>query len=213
MRSTRAVVRGLLDPDRRCSRWLVAGLVAGLVLAPAAAVAATLSVVHVVGSDGIAASVTRAGQLEANVVAPSAFRAFHDYDVAGSHCDVIYTAPRGYALVLQAITVDVYDETSAGPGVNVRASTNAACTMQLADVNPQSDGATSIVLNPGVVIASGRSLYAIGDNGADAELYGYGYLEPAADAPIGTGPQGNTVRAPSNPHAGRTPYRAIAATP
>jgi hypothetical protein len=168
---------------------VVAGLVAGLVLAPAAAVAATMSAEQLVGGDGITAVVTKAGQVETGQVNPGTFRAFHDYGLFGSTCDRAYTTPAGYAFVLESISVDVYDAGTPGPGVNVRVATNSSCSAQLVDFNPRGVGATSVVLNPGVVVPSGASLYAIGDNGADAELYGFGYLEPAADAPSGTSAQ------------------------
>jgi hypothetical protein len=200
--SGRAAVRRLLEPDRRCSRWLVAGLLAGVILAPAAAVAATLSTVRIVGTDGVTVSVASSGQLATAAVSPNALHVFHFYNLSGSTCDAVYTSPHGSALVLETITVDVYSAGSPGPGVNLRVASNASCRAQLADVNPSTVGATSIGLSPGVVIPAGKSLYAIGDNNAAAELYGYGYLVPAADAPVGTSaqPGNNTRTSPAAPN-------------
>lgn len=171
-------------------------LAVGVVLTPAAAVAAVLSTVRLVAPGGAPAAVTQAGQVDAAATIPASFRAFHDYDLFASRCVRVYSPPAGYALVLQSITIDVYDNGGvSGPGSNVRVATNAACDRQLADLNPSTVGAASIVLSPGVVVRAGTSLYAIGDNGTDAELFGFGYLEPAADAPTGTSPQSDGANA------------------
>jgi hypothetical protein len=167
--------------------WVVVALVVGLIMAPAAAVAATLVEVHVVGANGVAASLTRGGQLTTGQASPGTLRAFHYYDLEGSVCEAVYTPPIGYAFVLQSLAIDVFNAGAPGPGVNVRVATNAACDAQVADDNPSATGATSYVISPGIVIPSGHSLYAIGDNGIGGEVYGFGYLEPNRDAPTPTG--------------------------
>lgn len=208
-RPVRTLVRQLFEPSRRISRWVVVVLAAAVVLTPAAAVAATLSGVQLVGSSGAPAMVTHGGQVETAATNPLTFRAFHNYDVFGSECLRVFTPPPGYAFVLQSVTVDVYDTGGvAGPGSNVRIATDPACDDEFVDLNPADVGATSIVLNSGIVIRAGASLYAIGDNGTDAELYGFGYLEPAADAPVGTTPQSDDAAAPrpeTPAHVARTP--------
>ena len=177
---------------------------------PAAAVAATLTTMRLVGANGVPASITQGGQVVTGSVGPSMFRTFHNYGLFGSTCERVYTAPAGYAFVLESITLDVYDAGVAGPGVNVRVATDPACEAQVADINPSTIGATPIVLTPGFVVPAGKSLYAIGDNGADAEIYGFGYLEPAADAPVATSPQpgGNRPaavhRGPARQQTGRS---------
>lgn len=163
--------------------WLGAGLALGLLLATGTAVAATAGVVSLVGPNGVAAQVTRAGQLEVAPAAPATSRAFYDLDLGGAVCTPIYTAPAGESLVLQEVTVDIYADTSPGSGDNVQVTTDAACQDPLFDDNPSSVGATVFPLGSGVVVPAGHRLYAIANDNILAEVYGYGYLVPVRDAP------------------------------
>lgn len=176
---------------------MVAVLAVGLVFAPVAAVAATVGVVKLTG-DGVTATVTGAGQLDTAKVAPSALRAFHYADLVGTGCHAIYVAPKGWSLVLQEVTVDVTVDGTPGPGINVRLATDPACHRQFADDNPPSVGPSSFAVTPGIVVSPGRGLYGIADNGVSAEVYGYGYVVPSADAPTPTPAQPGAAHGPGD---------------
>lgn len=182
--------------------WLAVGLAIGLIVAPAAAVAATLGAVNLVGADGVKAQVTKAGQLETAPSQPTSFKAFYDLDVSGSTCNVAYTAPAGYSLVLQQVTVDVFADTTPGSGDTIALSTDSKCKNLLFDDNPSTTGAWVFPLGPGVVVPAHHSIYDIAKDNIEGELYGYGYLVPVADAP------NPTLSAPGVSHLGASATRS-----
>jgi hypothetical protein len=153
------------------------GLVIGLIAAPAAAVAATFSVVKIVGSNGTKAIVARTGQLSTTVADPNSFRAFHKYGI-GASCAPIFTAPSGSSMIVTQITVDVYVV-----GSQIGVSTSSSCNGLLLDWNTATIGAMVFPLGPGIVIPAGKSLYAFTVGGTGVEMYGYGYTVPVAAAP------------------------------
>lgn len=176
-------------PGRRTSpMWLAVGLAIGLLVAPAAAVAATITAVNLVGPNGVKAQVTKAGQLETVTAPPTQTRVFYDLNLHGSACRVAYTAPPGYSLILQQVSVDVFGDTTPGTADSVALATDSACHNQLFDDNPSSVGAITFPLGTGIVIPAGHSIYAIARDNIDAEIYGYGYVVPAGQAPTATVP-------------------------
>ena len=168
--------------------WVAVALVAGLVLAPAAAVATTtLTGVTITGANHVTAAVTPAGQLETANEPPSAIRSFYFYNIDnGDGCLKAYTAPTGYSFILEQVTVDVWEDTSPGPANNLGLAPQSTCAFLYADENPSGVGATVFPFGPGIVIPSGKSLYAVANGDVDGEIYGYGYLVPTADAPVQT---------------------------
>ncbi len=177
------------DRSRRTSpMWLAVGLAIGLFIAPAAAVAATITAVNLVGPNGVKAQVTRAGQLETVTAPPGATRVFYDLNVQGGTCKVAYTPPPGYSLILQQVSVDVFADTTPGSADNVAMATNSTCTNALFDDNPGSVGATTFPLGNGVVVPAGKHLYVIARDNIQAEVYGYGYVVPVGQAPNATVP-------------------------
>lgn len=162
---------------------MVVCLIVGLLTVPTAAVAATYTSYHLIGLNGVRINATSSGQAETASGNPSLFRAFHYANLTGSDCTAVYNPPSGWAFVLESLTVDIVQPQTAGPGINVRVATDAQCDDDIADLNPTAVGATTFPLTSGIVLPSGDSLYAISDNGVSAEIYGFGYIEPLADAP------------------------------
>lgn len=185
-------------PHRTVPKWVVVCLVVGLLIVPSAAVAATFTSYHLIGQDGVRVQATSSGEVDTASGSPSYFRAFHYTNLSGSDCTAIYTAPSGWAFVLESLTVDIVQPQTAGPGINVRIATDPQCDSAINDVNPNAVGATSIPMDPGIVLPSERSLYAIADNGVSAEIYGFGYIEPVADAPTITSGEPGGARHGSN---------------
>lgn len=182
-------VKGDTGKRRRVSGpwWLVAGLVVGVVAAPAAAVAATLSVVNLVGPNGSKAVVTKGGQVLTVPANPEAAHTFHYYDLTSSTgCTKVYTAPHGVSLVFTQGLVDVWSDTTPGSGNFVALSTSPTCSNVFAESNPAVVGAVPFTFDPGIVISSGKSLYADAGANIATDVLGYGYLLPVADAPVTT---------------------------
>ena len=164
----------------RAPLWLTIGLIAGVVLAPVAAVAATLSVVNIAGTNGARAYVAKTGQISTSVSDPKTFRAFHKYGVNGA-CQKVYTSPAGQSTIVTQVTIDVFVL-----GNEIGMSTGASCAGLLLDWNPTAVGAQVFPFGPGIVVPAGKSLYAVTYGGTNSEIYGYGYTVPVADAPATT---------------------------
>lgn len=164
--------------------WLVAGLIVGIVAAPAAAVAATLSVVSLAGPNGSRAVVTKGGQVLTVPASPESARVFHLYGLSSSSgCDKVYTAPHGVSLILTQVNFDVYSDPTPGTSNFVSVSTASNCANIFDESNAANVGASIFTFDPGIVIPAGKSIYAeIGGN-VSSDFIGYGYVEPVADAP------------------------------
>ncbi len=189
--------------ERRCPRWVVVVMCIALALAPSGAVAATLAGTHVLGTNNVAAAVTPAGQVADAQVNFASLRTFHYNNLYSGRCAAVFTAPKGESFVLTALTVNVFVSTFSGPGVNVRVGTSPGCTdreiAEIADANPGQVGPSSFTFDPGIVVTSGRHLYAVADNGSAADVYGYGYEVPSAGAPSPTLGQPGRARQPLSP--------------
>jgi len=167
------------------SGWLIAGLAAGILLAPTAAVAAGVSVYSLVGPNGTKAAVTKAGQLQTTTIDPTMFRAFSDYGFTGlNECAREFTVPHGKSLILTDVSWDVWRDPTPGSGNDVWLSTSPSCNAPLMDWNPGAIGAQEFSFGQGLVVTQGHSVYASSTGGTlGAEFYAHGYLVPSADAP------------------------------
>jgi hypothetical protein len=193
--------RPAIEKSRRPGPWwLVVGLVIGLVIAPTAAVAATLSLVNIAGPNGTKAVVTKDGQLLTVSANAESVRYFHYYRLAeGTGCTKVFTAPTGQSLILTQVSADVWDDPSPGASNEVLVTTDPTCHAVMAESNPGTTGAQDFQFDPGVVIPPGKSLYAQAGDAIQCDIVGSGYLVPVADAPSET--LATFGRAPNDAHA------------
>ena len=167
------------------SGWLVVGLLAGLVLAPSAAIATATGLTELVGPGGHRASVTIAGQLNVAQAAPSDF-AFRlaSVDTTSSFCQAAHVISHKLGFIVTEITVDTFDLPSPGANDSVVIFEGAHCTpkMVVTVVNPGSFGLTVVPLNPGLGLPAGGTMsIKVSDMGALANIYGY--TVPSKDVP------------------------------
>ncbi|HUD69303.1 MAG TPA: hypothetical protein VMQ40_03590 [Acidimicrobiales bacterium] len=173
----------------RGTAWLAVGIAVGLILAPAAAVAAGVGVTSLIGSNGTKAVVTGAGQLTTTPADVSRFRSFTDANLnsgGASGCQTLYTAPRGWTFVLTQITIDAWADPTPGAFNSTAIYMGTGCDRLIADWNPPTIGSFVFPFSPGIVVPRGHSIAAYVDGGVKAEAFGSGYLIPASDARIAT---------------------------
>lgn len=170
----------------RGTLWLAVGVAVGLILAPAAALAATVGVTSLIGANGTKAVVTGAGQLTTSPADVSMFRSFTDANLASGGCRSLYTAPRGWSFVLTQITIDAWADPKPGAFNGAAIYMGSGCNRLIADWNPPTIGSFVLPFSPGVVIPPGHSVAAYVTGGVRAEAFGYGYLVPARDARTAT---------------------------
>ncbi len=173
----------------RGTAWLAVGVAVGLILAPAAAVAAGVGVTSLIGSNGTKVAVTGAGQLATAPADASRYRSFTDANLnsgGATGCQTLYTAPRGWSFVLTQITVDAWADPTPGAFNGAAIYLGTGCTRLIADWNPPTVGAFVFPFSPGIVVPHGHSVAAYVNGGVKAEAFGSGYLIPVSDARIAT---------------------------
>jgi hypothetical protein len=165
--------------------WIAVGLVVGLVLAPAGAIAAT-NLVGIVASNGARASVTAAGQLRVAEASPTSFRELKAFSTTG--CARLIKVPANDGFIVKSVTFDTFDDPTPGGSNFASVYLGAGCNenQELALVNPGSVGSTTVPLDPGFAVPpNGILTYnVVGNVGAD--VYVTGYLVPKADVGSGT---------------------------
>ncbi len=182
-------MQGAPTTSKRRQLWLAAGVAAGLILAPTAAVAAGIGVTSLVGPNGTKADVARTGQVITSTADPNEIRGFVTSLSGGgseSSCTKLYSPPHGFSFVVTQVVTDTYLDPTPGSDNDVEIYTgtaSTACKTAIADVNPPSVGDQVLPFAPGVVIPSGDDLSVIAFGGVSVEVYGLGYLVPSADAP------------------------------
>ncbi len=172
--------------------WIVAGVVAALVLLPTVAVAAS-TVVNIKGSpSGNKADVTGAGQLLTTTANPNSFFQ-NTSDPLSSSGNQVATPPSGLALVVTTIHVDVFTVMTSGAGqfVEFFVATGTNCTTgsQVGSydqvINPASVGGMDVSVEPGLGIPAGDSLCGAITGTLEAEASASGYTVPSSSVSSG----------------------------
>jgi len=169
--------------------WLAAGLVAGMLLAPAAAIGAA-GLVGIVGSNGKRAQVTAANQLQTAPAGPSQYRSKWTAGVSSGGCLQVFAVPSTRGAVVTRVTANTWTNPSPGAANNVTIFRDAACTVSTASIvtriNPPGFGIDVVEFDPGFALKANARLYAQAQGGVITELTVTGYLTPKAAVPATT---------------------------
>jgi hypothetical protein len=161
--------------------WVAIGLAAGVLIVPAAAVAA--GNVGIIGSNGNTAKVTTSGSLQVAEATPASFKEFVHFSPNPNTCVKVGTVPLRKGFVLRSATFDVFDDPSPGAGQDVILATKKDCSPSsvIMDVNPGSVNAYQYSFDPGFAVARGHSLYMEDFGSVNSEVYLVGfYVNPKA---------------------------------
>jgi len=163
--------------------WIAVGLLGAAVIAPATAVAAS-NLVGIVGSNGARANVTSDGAVQTADASPSSFVAAYGYDLDAT-CNLVYTVPKGYGLVITGVTFNTLSATTTGSGYFTGLYTASTCPgdSYFLDDNPPGTGEETVPLDPGYALKSGTSIYVYAASPLESEVYVNGYLVPSKDVP------------------------------
>ena len=104
-------MQGAPTKSKRRQLWLAAGVAAGLILAPTAAVAAGIGMTSLVGPNGTKADVARTGQVITSTADPNEIRGFAASIAAGggeTSCTKLYSPPHGFSFVVTQVVTDTY---------------------------------------------------------------------------------------------------------
>jgi hypothetical protein len=161
--------------------WLIAGLVIGLIVAPAAAVAATFMVLH--GANGAAVNATNDNQLLTAEAPPSTWVSEYGWNDAAGTCSNLPAVSKTRGFVVKQINVDVLGTASGDSVVYVYRGTGCDSKNTVAEVDAN---ATNDVypFDPGIALPEKGQL-SILYNGpvSQVRVQALGYTVPASDAP------------------------------
>jgi hypothetical protein len=164
------------------SGWVLIGLAAGLIIAPTAAVAATVMILH--GANGPAVNATNASQLLTAEAPPSTWVSVVGFSQTAGQCSNLPVVSRTRGFIVRQINVDVQQGSGAASDAFIYLGPHCSTPKQVGRVDLTNDGNMVYPFNPGVALPPGGQL-SIGFNGpARAVLvHVLGYTVPGADVP------------------------------
>jgi hypothetical protein len=169
--------------------WLAAGIVAGILLAPAAAIGAA-GLVGIVGSNGKRAQVTPANQLQTAPASPGSYRSKWTPGISNAPCTVVFAAPAKKGLVVTRMQANTWTNPTPGAANFVTLYRDAVCTSStttiVARINPPGFGIQTVEFDPGFALKAGKKLYANTQGGVITDLTMTGYLVPKKAVPSTT---------------------------
>jgi hypothetical protein len=174
--------------------WLVAGILAALLLVPTTAVAVTATQTIIRGGTaGGEASVTAAHQLLSTTINPAAYVNTPSQEVDGNGSIVsVAVAPSGAALIVTTIHLGTFTDPTPGSGnfIQLVITTGGCPGGQVGSFNlfvhPGAIGETDIPLTPGVAVPAGDILCAGGVGSVQADLSATGYTVPSSEVLAGS---------------------------
>jgi hypothetical protein len=177
--------------------WLVAGIVAALLLVPTTAVAVTTATITIIkgGTSAGEANVTAAHQLLSTTANPNAYVNTTYADITGQSAAYapIASPPSGDALIVTTIHLNTYNDPTPGPAdfITFVIETGTACSSgshvgsYVEPVTPGTLGETDIPYNPGLAVPAGDALCAAAIGSYDAWVSATGYTVPSSEVPAG----------------------------
>jgi hypothetical protein len=116
-------------------------------------------------------------------VEPTAF--YHRTTLGIGTCTPVAVPPKGKALVIRQVRLNVYQNTTPGAANNVLLYKGADCLIAniVADVNPPTVGLFVVPFDPGLGIPHGKKLFATQQGNVIAEVYVDGYKIPDSSLP------------------------------
>lgn len=175
--------------------WLVAGIIAALLLVPTTAVAVSTATMTIIkgGSASGEAGVTEAHQLLSTTVNPKAYVNTGPSEIINVNgYAIIASPPSGDALIVTTIHIDTFDDPA--PETNqyllffIADSTTCAGSIvgsYRTIVTPSSIGETDIPFTPGLAIPAGDALCAEATNNIEGYGSATGYTVPSGEVPAG----------------------------
>ena len=175
--------------------WLVAGIIAALLLVPTTAVAVSTATMTIIkgGSASGEASVTAAHQLLSTTVNPKAYINTGPSEIINVNgYAIIASPPSGDALIVTTIHIDTFSDPA--PETNqyllffITPSTTCGggqVGSYQTVVTPSSIGETDIPFTPGLAIPAGDALCAEATNNIVGDASVTGYTVPSGEVPAG----------------------------
>ena len=168
------------------SAWVIAGLVAGLIIAPTAAVAATVMILH--GANGPAVNATSDNQLLTAEAPPSSWTSVDAWDNLAGHCSNLPTANTTGGFIVRQVNVDVQVNPRSGTGGLALLFEGAGCKVgHIFGQVEIGSGSVTFPLTPGIALPKKGVLSVLFEGeAAGIAVDVLGYKVPASDATAAT---------------------------
>jgi hypothetical protein len=111
---------------------------------------------------------------------------------APATCTKIATPPAGKSLVIKSLISNTFNNPAPGLGKAIYFYVGTNCTDVIGSINPGGIGIDSLSFEPGLVVPSGQSLWALRSADIASEVFGTGYSIPSV-----WGPPSVPVRSPA----------------
>jgi hypothetical protein len=168
------------------SAWVIGGLIAGLVIAPTAAVAATAMIVH--GANGPAVNATTDNQMLTAEAPPSAWASVYGWAFLVGQCSNLPTANAVGGFVVRQVNVDIEVNARSGTGGTALLFEGAGC--KAGHLFAQADavqGTVVLPFTPGIALPKNGTISILFEGAAAGiEVHVHGYRVPASDVPAYT---------------------------
>lgn len=164
--------------------WVVVGLITALVLAPAAAVAATAMVLH--GANGPGVNATSGNQLLTAEAPPSAWVSEYGFNDAAGTCSNLPVVSKTRGFIVKQVNVDVLG-TATGDSV-VYIYRGPGCLSKNTVGEADANGSNVVYpFDPGVALPkTGQVSILYNGPATQVRVQALGYTVPASDAPAYT---------------------------
>jgi hypothetical protein len=164
------------------SGWVLIGLVAGLIIAPAAAVAATVMILH--GANGPAVNATNANQLLTAEAPPSTWVSEYGFNDVAGRCSNLPVVSRTRGFIVRQVNIDVFGGGTAGGNTTVFIYDAPGCATSKTVGEVDVSNANFVYpFNPGIALPPGGQV-SIFYNGPSPQVrvQVLGYTVPRSDA-------------------------------
>jgi hypothetical protein len=164
--------------------WVIVGLVAGLVLMPAAAVAATFMVLH--GANGPAVNATNDNQLLTAEAPPSTWVSEYGWNDAAGTCSNLPAVSKTRGFIVKQVNVDILGATTADSVVYVYRGTGCDSDNTVAEID--ANGTNEVYpFDPGIALPEKGQLSILYNGPVNqVRVQALGYTVSASDAPAYT---------------------------
>lgn len=180
----------------RPSTGTILGAIALFIALGGTAFAASATVVNIADPTTPAhkAHVNSSGQLQTSgstsvtntvntELAPSSAFLHGENGAQSSACSVVLTPPRGKAMIVRQVRINVFQDPSPGENQVVNIFTGIDCNSFVGAVNPPAAGETILPFDPGLGIPAKSALSAETGGSVEAEVFADGYSVPSSQVP------------------------------
>lgn len=163
------------------SAWIIAGLLAGLIIAPATAVAATVMILH--GANGPAVNASKDNQLLTAEAPPSTWVSEYGFNGQAGSCSNLPVVSKTRGFIVRQVNVQIFESPTSGSVAYIYRGPGCLTKNTVGIVNANG-GNVVYPFDPGIALPPRGQLSVLFNGpGGGINVNVLGYTVPASDAP------------------------------